>query len=442
MISGYSPSRSGGLAQDYINAFESVGHEVDFLTMYHFPGQKENQYNIYPEPLKEKLVRIRDKFRYLNIFKRFAHIIFHNPEDKLPSVRHNGFIIHNLDERTPPLPNHILLKHLPNIPYDFVYILIVQRMLTSSSFLTIYEKYKAPLILAAVDMLHMTGGCYYFGDCERFGKGCGLCPVLESTDPNDITHKNYLFKAEVYSKIPHGLRCNLYQSKYAIKSGLFSERTVFVSTILIDENKFKPYDQVLCRNKFGIPEKKDFIILARYEYHLSRMKGYDHMLNILNGVYDKMATELRNKSLLVLIGGENEEYTSQIKLDHLFLGRLNEDDLIKCYNACSVFISTSIDDAGPSMVNQSMMCGTPVVSFSIGTALQVTKEGVSGYMIPNYDDIAFANALLKISNMDHGKYQKFRKTTRDVALNLNSRSANVARIIEIYELLRDRNKTI
>lgn len=437
LVSGYPPSRSANLAQDIIHSLEGEGHEVDFLTMYSFSGQKPNQYSIYPEPFREKLGRIKQRYPKLSFFKKIVQRLFPSPEEKANCAAKNGYIIHHLDESNPPLSNDILAEHLPNKHYDFIYIMIVQRMMTSSSFLTIYEKYKAPMILAAVDMLHLTGGCYFFGNCERFGKGCGMCPVLESCDPNDITHQNYLFKKNVFSKISHGLKCNLYQSKFALQSGLFDEEHVFVSTIIIDEEKFKPYDSIECRKMLGIPANKEFVILARYEKKLSRMKGYDHMANIINIFANKLTEEQRVKILFLMIGDVDKEYVSHLNLDTKFLGRVDVNGLIRCYNASSVFISTSIDDAGPSMVNQSIMCGTPVVSFSIGTALQVIRKGISGYMAPNFDDDIFADAIHKILSLDNDSYLHLRKTTREEALNLNSKSANAKRIVEIFQCIKN-----
>jgi hypothetical protein len=40
-----------------------------------------------------------------------------------------------------------------------------------------------------VDMAHMTGGCHYSLECDRYLKGCGQCPALQSTDEDDVTRR-------------------------------------------------------------------------------------------------------------------------------------------------------------------------------------------------------------------------------------------------------------
>lgn len=49
-------------------------------------------------------------------------------------------------------------------------------------------------------------------------------------------------------------------------------------------------------------------------------------------------------------------------------GFLSENELFEVYCAADVFMSTTIADSGPMMVNYSIACGTPVVSFPIGVA--------------------------------------------------------------------------
>ena len=79
VISSYPPSRSGGIAQDNMDALLEAGHKVDFFTLFAFAGQKENQYSILPEPMTDKLVRLKQKFPFLSIFQSFAKKVFRTP---------------------------------------------------------------------------------------------------------------------------------------------------------------------------------------------------------------------------------------------------------------------------------------------------------------------------------------------------------------------------
>ena len=433
VISSYPPSRSGGLAQDNMDALSEAGHKVDFFTMYAFAGQKENQYSIFAEPKSDKLLRLKHKFPFLGIFNSLAKKIFSTSEKRMVSVEKYGYRIPHLDETKPPVDDATLNLFLPNNKYDFIQVFVTERMLTTLSFVTIYKKYKVPLLITCMDMLHFTGGCYFFGDCDRYSIGCGKCLVLDSDNENDQTHINYMLKKNVFPEIQYAMLCNLHQKKFALKCGLYNPENIFTNSIIIDEDKFIPNDETLCRKQLGISSDKKFVILARYDKGLGRSKGYDHLVNIINTYVTKASKVELDKSLLVLVGSKDEQFASQFEMDTLSLGRLDLNNLIKSYSAASVFISTSIDDAGPSMVNQSMMCGTPVVTFSIGTALEVTREGENGYMAENFNDDDFVEKIFKISRLSECEFTKMRIATRESALSMNSKRTNADRITQIYQ---------
>lgn len=433
VISAYPPSRSGGIALDMMNALENEGHNVDFFTMYAFKGQKENHYSIYPEPLSGKMSRLKQRFPFLGVFRSFAKRYIKTPEEKMSTVMNHGYRIPHLDEAKPPVDNDTLLNYLPSNKYDFILTYVTERMITTHSFISIYNKYKVPILIICMDMIHFTGGCYFFGDCKRFSEGCGKCLILDSEDENDQTHKNYLIKASVYKQIKYAILCNLYQKQFALKCNLFKPENIFTVPMLIDEDVFSPLDKLDCRRYFDIPEDKQFVIFSRYSSGMNRSKGYDHMERILNTFYDNLSAFDKKKCLLVLAGSEDDGFSKRLKIDTKNLGSLNLAELIKCYSMSSVFISTSIDDAGPSMVNQSMMCGTPVVTFKIGTALEVTREGINGFSANNYDDNEFANHLLTLFRMTEVESQNMRVQTRKSAMEMNSKRIVAKRIERIYQ---------
>ena len=105
------------------------------------------------------------------------------------------------------------------------------------------------------------------------------------------------------------------------------------------------------------------------------------------------------------------------------MGYVEFKELPYIYSLSDVFLSSSVNDAGPSMVNQAIACGTPVISFEMGSALDVVKDKESGITVPLRDSIAMAKAISDIYNMDINSYQRMRKRCRDVALQYQSYQA-------------------
>ena len=64
-----------------------------------------------------------------------------------------------------------------------------------------------------------------------------------------------------------------------------------------------------------------------------------------------------------------------------FLGFLNsEKDLAEAYQASDLFLCPSIEDSGPMMINESIMCGVPVVCFDMGVAADLVINLQTGFV--------------------------------------------------------------
>ena len=67
------------------------------------------------------------------------------------------------------------------------------------------------------------------------------------------------------------------------------------------------------------------------------------------------------------------------------------------------------------------MCGTPVVSFGIGVALDLVINGVTGYQAQNFSSQDFAFGLLKLLQLDFEETNKLSISCRNYAVENYSR---------------------
>ena len=58
---------------------------------------------------------------------------------------------------------------------------------------------------------------------------------------------------------------------------------------------------------------------------------------------------------------------------------------MKFYNKMDLIMFTSVADAAPQMIAESLMCGVPVVSFNVGNAKNIIKNETDGYVIENFN---------------------------------------------------------
>lgn len=132
-----------------------------------------------------------------------------------------------------------------------------------------------------------------------------------------------------------------------------------------------------------------------------------------------------------------ENIFEQSKINRCNQGRVDMDKLVLCYQASDIFISASNDDAGPSMINQAIMCGTPVVCYDNGTAIDVIENMASGYKVKPGDKKGLAKGIEAIYNLTHKKYSELRGSCREIAVRHNSTDVCIRNLLSIISKMRN-----
>ena len=92
------------------------------------------------------------------------------------------------------------------------------------------------------------------------------------------------------------------------------------------------------------------------------------------------------------------------------------------------------------MVNQAMMCGTPVVAFNIGVALDLVITNTTGYLAKLFDIEDFSNGIKAIYDLPSDKRNKMRANCRKIILDECSLASFSNTIEKIYTDLNLTNK--
>ena len=85
-----------------------------------------------------------------------------------------------------------------------------------------------------------------------------------------------------------------------------------------------------------------------------------------------------------------------------FLGFIPDEDFPKFLKACDVFILPSIVDSkgdtegSATILLEAMACETPVVGTNVGGIPYAIKDGVGGFLVPQKNPKAIADAVLKL----------------------------------------------
>jgi glycosyltransferase involved in cell wall biosynthesis len=272
----------------------------------------------------------------------------------------------------------------------------------------------APIFWYLMDSAALTGGCHFFWDCKGYITGCGKCPGLNSINKNDQSAINFNFKKRYLDKtnihIIAGTGRLFQQSK---KSLLYKNKPIHKVLLPTDHEIFKPVQKDAIRGRLNLPKDKKIIFFGAGSLQAKR-KGMKYLVEALKLIYNQQ----KDMDILLLVAGKHFEYIKDdLFFEYKYLGVLeNNEQLASAYKVSDVFVSPSIEDAGPLMINQSIMSGTPVVSFEMGVASDLIVNGKTGYVAELQNTNDLAKGIIDIILLGKQKQQTMSKNCRKLAL--------------------------
>ncbi len=410
------------VAEDQYKRLKKAGYDVDFMTLYSVEGHPEYLY-VY-KTKKEKKWTFTNILRKITDNNRFIKKCRHREPQFCFFYRKET----NVQVSTKDIVNTIKKQ------YDAIIVFFWQGMLTFKSIEAIFDKLHCLFIFRCVDYSPMAGGCHFPGYCKNFEIGCGHCPGIGSRKLNDFTRFNVTYRKRVYEKVKpvvsgNGYMQTFYDRSYLLKN--YDRR--FRSYFTLDLKHFCERDRVEAKSILGIPQSGRFVILFGAQHLNDERKGVSYLLQALKILHDKMNAEERQKVLLLLAGRSIEDIKDKLYFEYRHLGFVKADMLPMMYSAADVFLSPSVNDAGPSMVNQSLACGTPVVSFEMGTAIDYVKDKNTGYCAKLRDAEDYAKGIEKLFRLSEQDYLAMRKECRLVSEELSSPAKELEMYAKIFD---------
>ena len=422
VISSVSPTVGPAIIGEQIyQALKEKDLDVDFLTKYPVPGHLEYFWVLKRKSIFNILLNLLNRLRW-----RFV--------GGYPKEAGYGFFYSY--EKWPPVPSRLVTRAIKK-RYDLVVVVFWQGLLGFDTIDKIFNKLHCLFYFFSVDYSQMSGGCHFTGECQRYKTGCGMCPALHSTNPNDFTAYNVKFRERVYKKVNPIVGGNLYMSEFYKKSLLLNNARIEISSgPIINTEIFRPLDKTILRKKYKIAENKKHVIFFGSQYLNDERKGIKYLLEAFDYLYQMMKEDSR-QVLVITAGNRYEEIKESIPFESKGYGYVPMNELPKLFSLSTLFVCPSVNDAGPMMVNQSLCCGTPVVGFDMGAVRQVVKDKGTGVCVPLRDSKALAEGMLKIMQKSCDDYKKMSKKARMIALQTSSFDAKAEFILSIYMKYKD-----
>lgn len=288
-----------------------------------------------------------------------------------------------------------------------------------------------PLVWSVLDQGPVTGGCHYSFGCERYTTHCGPCPQLRV--PFRFDHSRVVFERKRRRLAPLPITFVAPTSRvetWLRKSALFAGHRIERIPLALDSSRYRPDRRVRSRDELGFPADA-LVLFAGATHHDDPRKGAPQLLEALRSLAAQpSAARLR----LLVAGAESERLLRETPLRGTALGLVADEDLLAdAYAAADVFICPSIEDAGPMMIPEAMLCGTPVAAFATGGAPDLVREGITGALAPVGDGAALAQAIGRV--LARAEPQAMRAAARAESLALHDSRSVAADYLDLYRAL-------
>ena len=271
-----------------------------------------------------------------------------------------------------------------------------------------------PLIWTFHDMWAFTGGCHYSSGCDRYHVECGGCPVLKSTNTNDLSHWLWRQKKEAYRKVRKSLQIicpSTWMAGLARNAPLLEGIPVHVVPNPINTQSFKPAGKKENRRLFGLPEEGPLLLMGAPS-NADRRKGFD----LLNEALQHYAQQPNAQPLgLVMLGPKVDVVAA--KSGRLTVWNIDfvhqEPRLAALYNAVDAVALPSREENLSNTLAEALCCGTPCLTFDIGGNADLISHQINGFMAPAGDTVGMAAGLTWIlGNLGEEKRDSISKLAR------------------------------
>ena len=271
----------------------------------------------------------------------------------------------------------------------------------------------ARVALWQVDMAHATGGCHSNLGCLKYQTGCGACPLLSSSDPQDVSSVQAARRARIWKELgavvlaPSGWSAR--QAKESFTLGGLELRTF---PIPLDLTVLKPAaDQSATRRELGLPTEGRIVLVRALDPGLV-YKGFGLFLEALKQL------DAQGVALHVAVIGDRGFVPSGLRhITFTEMGPQRGDAaLARAYQAADFFVSPSTNETGPMMAGEAMACGRPLIAYPIGIAPDLIEQGRNGTLVEPVGDVtALAAAIRAYAEMPAAELAAHQQAAADSA---------------------------
>ncbi len=251
-----------------------------------------------------------------------------------------------------------------------------------------------PVAIAMHDFWTITGRCGYPAGCEKFLTGCDrTCPTPEeypALPPDEIAGAWAKKRLLLGGAQGPAILSNSHWAAGIVSAALMADSPRHVRTppvapfhLSFPLEVFRPRDQRMCREAFGLPSDR-FIIVLTGAVSDPRKGGMAFL---------KALASLELPNLLVVTLGQPEP-TLEFPVPVRQLGQINSQHKVAMLNsAADVVVAPSTEETFGQTLIEAIACGTPAVGYPVSGIREAIRDGVTGILASEADPASLAAAV-------------------------------------------------
>ena len=212
------------------------------------------------------------------------------------------------------------------------------------------------------------------------------------TNKNFFNINNFIFKKKLkcFPKNINIIAPSEWIKIKANKSLIFKNNKLKKIHHPIDEKKWPLNDKEGARKILGLNEYKNIILFGTERGTNIKRKNFSFLENVLTGI-DYISFK---DTCVVVFGGQKKEDSIKKNFTIKFLGHIeNKNILNKIYSASDILAVPSIQEVFGLVAAESLLSGTPVISFKGTGVADIIDHLQNGYLANYLDKVDFANGI-------------------------------------------------
>ena len=298
------------------------------------------------------------------------------------------------------------------------------------TFYRLQQKYNVPFIWYMSDMEPMTAGCHYVFSCDKYKNRCIDCEAFAGClgwIPN-----HYYRQKEKYVKLMDlkVVASSKYMLDMAEEASLFKGLKKTVIHRGIDSGIFKPVEDInVLRSRWNMSES-DIVLFFGAQSVNDKRKGMKQLLAALKTVFQRLQSNAELlKRIKILVAGRGNGIIDEISFKVEYAGFMTtQEDLASLYKVSDAYICPTLQDSGPMMASESLMCGVPVLGYKMGVLPDIITDDITGYLAEVGDVEGLADIIEKFVKLTDEKRSELKTNSFSFAIKNLTYKQQVERV--------------